>query len=134
MTPVVLPPCPSAPHCVCSVQDSQDSHYIAPLRVGEKMASDNSKTEAAKVLAKLVQILRSEFSGSVTVVSQSETSVKVEFRSSIFGFVDDGLFAFNAEAGTIEMRSASRVGYWDLGANRRRLERLRTAWDAAQSL
>jgi len=42
--------------------------------------------------------------------------------SSRFGFVDDVEFLHDPEAGLLHARSASRVGYSDLGVNRRRLE------------
>ena len=41
------------------------------------------------------------------------------------GFVDDLELVLDAEAGLIDVRSASRSGRWDLGVNRRRVERLR---------
>ncbi|EFL49254.1 protein of unknown function DUF1499 [Solidesulfovibrio fructosivorans JJ]] len=39
-----------------------------------------------------------------------------------FGFVDDVEFLHDPQAGLLHARSASRVGYSDLGVNRRRLE------------
>jgi uncharacterized protein (DUF1499 family) len=39
-----------------------------------------------------------------------------------FGFVDDVEFLYDPAAGLLHARSASRVGYSDLGVNRRRLE------------
>jgi uncharacterized protein (DUF1499 family) len=45
----------------------------------------------------------------------------VEFRSFLFGFVDDVEFVFDSKARRIDFRSASRTGYSDLGANRRRM-------------
>jgi len=47
------------------------------------------------------------------------------FRSRIFGFVDD--LECRQDGAVIQVRSASRLGWWDLGANRRRVERLREA-------
>jgi uncharacterized protein (DUF1499 family) len=49
----------------------------------------------------------------------------VEFKSAVFGFVDDVEFAIGESPGVIHVRSASRLGYWDMGANRRRVERIR---------
>lgn len=37
-----------------------------------------------------------------------------EFRSAVFGFVDDVEFLFDAP-GVIQVRSASRTGYYDFG-------------------
>jgi uncharacterized protein (DUF1499 family) len=41
--------------------------------------------------------------------------------------VDDVEFQLVPEERLMHVRSASRVGYWDLGVNRRRVERLREA-------
>ncbi len=40
-------------------------------------------------------------------------------------------FYLDTAAGVVQVRSASRIGYADLGVNPRRLEGLRRAWDAA---
>jgi uncharacterized protein (DUF1499 family) len=52
----------------------------------------------------------------------------VEFRTRL-GFVDDGEFALERQARVIHVRSASRVGYSDLGKNRGRVEELRRDLD-----
>jgi uncharacterized protein (DUF1499 family) len=44
------------------------------------------------------------------------------FASALFGFVDDLEIRIDAEVGSIHLRSASRVGKSDLGANRKRVE------------
>ena len=41
------------------------------------------------------------------------------------GFVDDVQFLLDERARVIHVRSASRVGYWDLGVNRKRMEAIR---------
>jgi uncharacterized protein (DUF1499 family) len=56
------------------------------------------------------------------VVGQSR--IQARFTSRILRFVDDVTF-YVRENGVVEVRSASRTGYWDLGANRRRVESLR---------
>ena len=44
--------------------------------------------------------------------------------------VDDVEFSLDAGAGLINVRSASRVGYSDFGVNRKRVERIRAAFDS----
>jgi uncharacterized protein (DUF1499 family) len=46
------------------------------------------------------------------------------------GFVDDVEFELRAESDEIAVRSASRVGLFDLGVNRIRIEGVRRALDA----
>ena len=45
--------------------------------------------------------------------------------------MDDLSLRLEAETGLVHVRSASRTGYWDLGVNRRRVEALREASEAA---
>ena len=59
------------------------------------------------------------------IVSSTNTYIHVEFTSLIFRFVDDVEFLFDDEKKLIHVRSASRVGYSDLGANRNRVEEIR---------
>lgn len=51
-------------------------------------------------------------------------------RSALFRFADDVEFFLDEGTSTIHMRSASRVGYSDFGVNRRRVEEIRTRFDA----
>ena len=53
---------------------------------------------------------------------------RAEFTSLIFRFVDDVEFLLDENEHVIHVRSASRVGHSDLGANRQRVERLRAAF------
>ena len=55
----------------------------------------------------------------------SRRYLHAEFKSALLGFVDDVQFMADPAAGVIHMRSASRVGYSDLGANRKRVENIR---------
>ena len=48
-----------------------------------------------------------------------------ECQSALMGFVDDLELHAQPDAGRIDVRSASRLGYGDLGVNRRRVETLR---------
>lgn len=52
-----------------------------------------------------------------------------ECRSLIFRFIDDVEFLIDAPHQLIEVRSASRAGYSDMGVNRARVERLRQQWN-----
>ena len=63
------------------------------------------------------------------VISISGDYLHAEFRTSIFGFVDDVEFLVDADAKKIHIRSASRLGYSDLGANRSRVEILKSMFD-----
>jgi uncharacterized protein (DUF1499 family) len=51
--------------------------------------------------------------------------LQIEARSRLLGFVDD--IEMRVRGNRVVVRSASRVGYSDLGKNRRRLESIRQA-------
>lgn len=58
------------------------------------------------------------------VVEAEADYIHAEFTTLLFRFVDDVEFAIDASARRVDFRSASRVGYSDLGTNRRRMEAL----------
>jgi uncharacterized protein (DUF1499 family) len=110
-SPPLLPACPSSPNCVSSL--ATDSHFIEPLRF---------TGDAAAAFARLQIVLKSR--SDTRIVAAADTAIHVEFRT-LLGFVDDGLLVLDASAGVIHVRSAARLGYWDLGKNRSRMEEIR---------
>ena len=60
-----------------------------------------------------------------TVVRDEGNYLHAEFRSRLLGFVDDVEFTYDAQAGVLHVRSASRLGRRDFGVNRARVEALR---------
>ena len=108
-----LAQCPASPNCVCSDHaDSDDNHAIATLRL-----TGGSSAEHWTAIVQLV----TELGG--TVQTDTGTYLHATFVSRIFRFVDD--LELRADGEMIHVRSASRVGYSDLGVNRKRVEALR---------
>ena len=112
-----LTPCPSSPNCVSSLSRDRN-HAIEPLQFTG--SGDEARQRLAGILAKMKR-------ARVTVAERDY--IHAEFRSRIFRFVDDVEFWFSDEKKIIHVKSASRIGYSDLGANRRRVERLRRAFE-----
>jgi uncharacterized protein (DUF1499 family) len=108
--------CPPRPNCVSSLA-SDGEHRVAPL----PMAGD-----ATAAMLRVAEMVRGETGASV--ITQRLDYLHAEFTSAVFGFVDD--VEFHAGHGRIDVRSASRLGYYDFGVNRRRVEHLRGALDA----
>ena len=108
-----LKPCPDSPNCVSSFE-TDPSHYVEPIHY------KGSKADARQ---KLLSILHA--TKRVKVVTSEEHYIHAEFTSRIFRFVDDVEFYMDEKAPVIHVRSASRVGYSDLGANRKRAEEIR---------
>lgn len=59
------------------------------------------------------------------IIEQTSRYLYAEFTTPLMGFVDDVEFALDADRGLVHVRSASRLGYSDLGTNRKRIETLR---------
>lgn len=108
-----LAPCPDAPRCVSSLaQDKR--HWIAPIRyTGSRGDARTALLDAIRALAR---------AHSVTV---TDCYVHATQRSRWFGFVDDVECLLPAGEPVIHLRSSARIGYYDFGVNRARIERLR---------
>jgi len=108
-----LSPCPKSPNCVSSLSEDK-SHYVEPLRY--KVSQDETRE---KLISVINSMKRSE------IVTAKTNYIHATFKSALFGFVDDVEFSFDDERKIIDVRSASRTGYSDLGVNRRRVEEIR---------
>ena len=107
--------CPSSPNCVSS-RAPDDAHRVEPLAMaGDPAAAFERAVEAVRALPR------------TTVVTEEAGYLHAECRSRLFRFIDDLELELDADAGVIQVRSASRVGHSDLGVNRRRVEALRAA-------
>jgi uncharacterized protein (DUF1499 family) len=114
----MLAPCPSSPNCVSS-QAVDERHRIAPLAFSD--APDAAFARLKRVLSG-----RSD----TTVVDDLPDYLRVELRTMLF--VDDGEFLLDRTNTIIHVRSASRLGYSDLGKNRSRLEAIRSQFMALE--
>ncbi len=115
-----LQPCPQSPNCVSS-QSTDAEHFI------EALAYQGSIEEAkARVIQEIASLPRTR------IVENEPTYLHVECTSLIFRFTDDLEFAFDDTQKVIHVRSASRVGHSDLGANRKRVETIRQHFNRHQ--
>ena len=111
-----LMPCPTTPNCVSS-QTTDKDQFIQPLHFS------GTGEEAQQ---RLLQILNTFQKTNILTVQKNY--IRVAFSSKIFGFVDDAEFYFmpiKNDKVVINLRSASRIGYSDLGVNRKRIEQIR---------
>ena len=109
-----LRPCPESPNCVSS-DDEDRTHAIAPFELSG---------EPSDIWPRICEQLAS--AKDAKIVTQADDYLHIEFQSKVFGFVDDLELHLRPEKGLVAVRSASRLGYSDLGANRKRVEALRT--------
>lgn len=113
-------PCPKTPNCVNS-QTADEKNYIQSLHY-------TGTQQAARF--RLLQILESE--KRAKVITAQHNYIRVEFTSALFRFIDDVEFYFPVEQDgekVIHVRSASRVGHYDFGVNRKRIEEIRSKFN-----
>ena len=112
-----LKPLGNHPHGVSSQSQS------AKMRVDPLYYSGTSQEPW-----EVVKQVASELPRSI-LVEESVNYLHYEVRTRIFKFVDDLEFALDAGGSRIEIRSASRNWYWDIGVNRKRVEEIREAFN-----
>ncbi len=111
--------CPDSPNCVSSLGDPQDEkHYISPYYL--EISADAAFVQIQQYLEnrKDVNILEIEDGSYIHAV----------FTSKIMRFKDDVEFRIQKDFSSgskVDIRSASRIGYSDFGANRKRMEEIR---------
>lgn len=116
-----LAACPNSPNCV-STQATDAQHKIEPY------SYDGSPEEAIERLKAAIATLP-----RIEIVTEEANYIHAEATSLLFRFVDDVEFYVNPGEKRIDFRSASRVGYSDLGANRSRMESIRQAFEETGS-
>jgi uncharacterized protein (DUF1499 family) len=103
-----LAPCKRSPNCVSSQANPSDlEHYIAPLH-GGMQAVRNAVASFPRT----------------KIVRETADYLYAEFRTPLMRYVDDVEFFF--DGALVHVRSCSRLGRRDFGANRKRVERLRS--------
>ena len=108
--------CPDKPNCVNS-QIIDNEHFIEPIIINKTQIEPKEQ---------LIQIINSIKSAKIKEVKNDY--LRVEFVSTVFGFVDDVEFYFPAATSdkvVVDVRSASRLGHSDFGVNRKRIEEIR---------
>lgn len=109
-----LKACGNKPNCVSSQADTESEYYIDPIKDSNiESVWDNINVMLPDMGLKLE--------------NSQENYLHFTEKSKVFGFTDDVEFLLNTEEGLIEVRSQSRVGYSDMGVNRKRLEKIKQA-------
>lgn len=118
-----LRPCPDKPNCVCSeaYAGKQERHDIRAVTI-----KDGGEDAAWRAMNEAITT-----SGG-SIVAEHDGYLHAEFTSPVFRFVDDLEARLDREAGVIHLRSASRVGRSDLGANRKRVEAILSKLETAR--
>ena len=107
-----MAPCPDSPNCVSSREDGEAAIDAFEL-------NDKVPTAWPEISQSVNAMPRTE------IVDQSPSYLHAEVKSLIFRFVDDLELELLSDRKTVDIRSASRTGYSDMGVNRERVESLR---------
>ena len=113
-----LRPCPRSPNCVSTLAGEDAKHRMDPLPL--QLPPDQALDRLKDILARRER---------TEIVAHEKEYLHATETSALLRFVDDVEFEIDAEAGVIHFRSASRVGWSDLGVNRRRMEEIRAAYE-----
>ncbi|MBA3962395.1 MAG: DUF1499 domain-containing protein [Chthoniobacterales bacterium] len=114
---MTLPPCPSsATNCV-STEATERCHAVAPFLLARAAAWP-------AIRAAVVALPRTR------IVEEGADFLRVECRTILFRFVDDLVIQLRLDRNDLAIRSASRLGHYDFGVNRRRVESLRRRLEA----
>ena len=99
-----LPACPASPNCV-------RTQVVIPVDSASALRLANEVFE--------------EMNAQTIEIDSDSGSINVVFKIPVFGWLDDMTILVDGdnEQCTIYLRSASRVGYSDLGVNGRRVRR-----------
>lgn len=101
-----LAACAPLPNCVSSEANTPLDKRVLPFQV-----------DAWRQIPAAIE----ELGG--TIGQQESRYLSAEFKSGVFKFTDDVEFRLAEDA--VHVRSASRVGYSDMGVNRTRVEAIR---------
>jgi uncharacterized protein (DUF1499 family) len=112
-TPTSLAPCPDKPNCV-STEATQGSRRMEPIPF---------EGEPELALGRLARIVESMPGGEVR--RREPGYLHATFTTRLMKYVDDVDLMIDPDARVIRFRSASRIGTWDLGTNRRRMRQIR---------
>ncbi|MFT5121769.1 MAG: hypothetical protein ACI9TH_003302 [Kiritimatiellia bacterium] len=110
-----LAPVTGKPNCVSSETDAE-AFFVEPLAMKDSL----DETQAALLVA------LEELGGKVQL---GEDYMHATFTSRLLRFVDDLECRIDEPTKIIHIRSASRLGYSDLGANRKRVEALHETYN-----
>ena len=108
--------CSTSHNCVSS-QAADEAHLVDPFSIQGNVGETMDRLQ--KTLG--------EMGG--TVVEATDGYIHAEFSSSFWQFKDDLECLYDLQSGVVHIRSASRVGYHDFNANRKRVEKLRKLLD-----
>lgn len=115
-----LRPCPDKPNCIQTYAPADEAHFQLPL-AAEKTDEQTKRAITAAI---------SETGGTIVseqALAPSGFYLHAEYESDWLKFIDDVEVVI--KDGLIHIRSASRLGYSDMGVNAARYEKIKIAYE-----
>lgn len=103
---------PNKPNAISTQTDNKE-FYVEPFPFKENL--EKSKVAVLKAVEKY---------GDSEIVEKEANYIRVVFTTSKMRYHDDAEFYFDEEEKVVHFRSASRVGYSDMGLNKERYNKL----------
>lgn len=107
--------------------DSPNTWLVAPAGFTEATPNETAPefpVDASRLAEVWQKVVAAEPRTAIAGISPDGLQIEAQQRTAVFGFIDDISFrAIPAAEGhaTLAVYSRARVGYWDLGANHRRV-------------
>lgn len=111
-------PLKESPNGVSS-QSTIKERQVAPFQM------NTSVSEARKKVKTLILSY-----DNTKLIKESDNYLHFVFTTEVFHFKDDVEFYFNSEKNIIDFKSQSRIGYSDMGTNRKRYEKIHEDYTA----
>jgi uncharacterized protein (DUF1499 family) len=111
--------CGDKPNCISSYE-TRSSFSIQPINNAE-----GTWTEVKEKIKKTLSQV-----SNVKVIAESDRFIHFVATTRVLRFKDDVYFWWDESSKTLNMKSESRVGYSDLGANSKRLKKFIKLWEA----
>ncbi len=104
--------CPTTPNCQGS-QSTRTEQTVEPLTLSV------SAQDAQEIIMEAIK----QLGGSIVTIDKHY--LHATFRTSLLAYTDDVEFLIDTPASAVQIRSASRLGVSDLGANKERINVIR---------
>lgn len=109
-----LSPCPDSPNCINTEYAEDHEHYIAAISYHNRSLED------------IIQLLQQTIAISGgRITEHKDHYIAATYTTRLFRYVDDVEFRIDPQQQLIHIRSASRQGHSDLGANRKRAQNIK---------
>ncbi len=103
-----------------STQMEDEYHKIDPIPFKETLQATHDK---------IVEAIKAYPRTKIVKDNLEDKYLYANFMSKSWGFIDDVEFYFDEDNQVVQFRSQSRIGYGDMGENRKRMEWIRAFYE-----